>query len=109
MNSYSKGILTEYIVCLYLLFKFYKIKIHRYRNVFGEIDIIAKHGKTYVFVEVKYRNNIKDMSYLVTERQRKRIIRTAEMYAADNKINSFRFDVILVHRFKIRHFKNTFF
>lgn len=55
--SYFKGILAEKLVIIFLLFKGYKILKWRYRNIFGEIDIIAQKSQLIVAIEVKYRKN----------------------------------------------------
>ncbi|RZK74364.1 MAG: hypothetical protein EOO85_15395 [Pedobacter sp.] len=49
--------------------KLYKIIYNRYRNRFGEIDIIALKNKTLIFVEVKGRKNHNDNNELVTRKQ----------------------------------------
>ena len=45
----------ENVAARYLRNQGYKIIIRNYRNDVGEIDIIARDGKTLVFVEVKTR------------------------------------------------------
>lgn len=48
----------EDIACAFLENKGYKIIVRNYRfGVSGEIDIVAKDGATWVFVEVKTRKN----------------------------------------------------
>ncbi|RMD50459.1 DUF91 domain-containing protein [Candidatus Parcubacteria bacterium] len=52
----------------------YKILIRNYRTVFGEVDIVAKDGDEFVFVEVKARHSDK-FGYpeeAVTERKKKK-------------------------------------
>ncbi|MGP1569527.1 MAG: YraN family protein, partial [Eubacteriales bacterium] len=55
MNLGKKG---EEIACKYLESKNYRVLERNYRLSFGEIDLIATHGKTVVFVEVKTRMNM---------------------------------------------------
>jgi len=47
------GALGERIACEYLVKKGYNIVGQNWRITFGEIDIIARNGKTIHFVEVK--------------------------------------------------------
>ena len=56
-NNYIVGKVGEKLASDYLKKKGYKILELNYINNIGEIDIIAKHKSTYVFVEVKYREN----------------------------------------------------
>lgn len=49
----------EAVVYNYLKNKGYKILEINYKNVIGEIDIIALHNSTYVFIEVKTRSSLK--------------------------------------------------
>ena len=75
----------------------YKILSTNYQCKLGEIDIIAKHKSTVIFVEVKYRknDNFGSAASHVTPAKQRRIRLTAELYLKENRINSAcRFDVI---------------
>jgi len=78
----------------------------------GEIDIVAKRGKTLVFVEVKRRRNQDDGLAALTHNQQRRISRGAEhflkTYDGRHPLTC-RFDVIIVvpWRWPI-HIKNAF-
>ncbi|WP_448384806.1 YraN family protein, partial [Fervidobacterium sp.] len=50
MNNWKEA---EELAVQFLKRNGYKIVERNYRTPFGEIDIIAKLGKTYMFVEVK--------------------------------------------------------
>ena len=52
-----KGDIGENIACKYLIKNHYKILERNFKNSIGEIDIIARHKKEIVFVEVKSRTN----------------------------------------------------
>lgn len=96
-NTYKFGLFAEMIAKIYLQIQFYKIIAMRYRNNFGEIDIIAKIDKTIVFVEVKARK--KDQYEILTVNQRKRIKNAASMFIAHNsKYQNYdlRFDLIMI-------------
>lgn len=49
------AVLGENAACEYLVKKGYKILERNFRKGYGEIDIIALHNRTLVFVEVKTR------------------------------------------------------
>ncbi|MDD5604897.1 MAG: YraN family protein [Dehalococcoidales bacterium] len=53
MTSKETGALAEKIAAKYLSRKGYCILHTNYRNSIGEIDIVAMHGSTLVFVEVR--------------------------------------------------------
>ena len=56
-RTYQKGKFAEFWVALILQFKGYKILKKRYRNYFGEIDIIAKKSNIIIAVEVWIRTD----------------------------------------------------
>lgn len=56
MNKYKKGLFGESLACEFLKSKGYKIIERNFRIRGGEIDVIAKDGKTLVYVEVKTRS-----------------------------------------------------
>ncbi|MDD2251529.1 MAG: YraN family protein [Dehalococcoidales bacterium] len=53
MTSKQTGDIAEKIAAHYLSKKGYRILQTNYRNSIGEIDIVARHGHTLVFVEVR--------------------------------------------------------
>ncbi len=53
MNSFKLGIFAEYIVLFLYKICFYQILHRRYKTYVGEIDLIAKRGKSLIFIEVK--------------------------------------------------------
>ncbi len=79
-----------------------KILVYNYRYRRGEIDIIAKDGEYYVFVEVKARRSESHGTPLdaVDTRKQRIIRRTAESYLYTNHIYDAycRFDVIGISR-----------
>ncbi len=95
----------------------YKILERNYRTKCGEVDIIARDGKTLVFIEVKTRTNV---SYgcpqlAVTQFKQKQISKAALVYVAANKLSDSpaRFDVIAIsladdEKAEIDHIKNAF-
>ncbi len=80
--------------------KGYKILETNYRRPAGEIDLIARDGKTLVFCEVKSRRSRAFGSALesVTPSKIKRIRKTADDYIRRHGLNDIdcRFDVVTV-------------
>lgn len=99
MRRYNKNIgdFGENIAAEYLIGKGYEILEKNYHTAVGEIDIIARSGKTVVFVEVKTRSSVKcgRPSEAVDFRKRKHMAEAANIYCVENMISEeVRFDVI---------------
>lgn len=106
----------EQIAADFLANKDYKIIERNYRWSRGEIDIIAEHDDTLVFVEVKTAatSTFGDPEAWVDERKQRRIGQVAEGYLLEHEIDDMdcRFDVIAIRKFgngyDVRHIENAF-
>lgn len=112
-NKRKLGARVEQAVKEYLLQHGFEILEMNYRCKQGEIDIIARDGTYYVFIEVKYRNTVKYgmPQEAVGSRKQKRICKAAQYYLYSHKLSEFtpvRFDVAGVLEDKITYFKNAF-
>ena len=67
-------------MALYLRLLGHRILAQRYRTRSGEIDLIARRGRTLVFVEVKLRATQNSAIDPVTARSEERIVRTGEVF-----------------------------
>ena len=93
----------------------YKIIERNFRCKQGEIDIIAKDGEEYVFVEVKTRSNLcfGKPREAVDEYKKNHICKTVKYYIHKNNIENeyMRFDVIEIYisknKYKLSHLKNV--
>ncbi|HZE21021.1 MAG TPA: YraN family protein [Desulfobaccales bacterium] len=78
----------------------YKILERNYLTPLGEIDLIARQGKTLVFVEVKTRKSTRFGSPQegVSLGKQKRLRRLVDYYLKDKRLSaaSVRFDVVAV-------------
>ena len=96
----SLGKYGEDFTCRFLKAKGYKIIERNYRSLWGEIDIIAKHKDTLVFIEVKTRSSDRfgPPESSVTRTKQNRIRRIAEAYIKTGKYRNlcFRFDVVSI-------------
>ncbi|HXK53347.1 MAG TPA: YraN family protein [Hyphomicrobiales bacterium] len=75
------GARAEMMAAWLLRAKGYRILARRYRNRAGEIDLIARRGSHFAFVEVKARAAFQ--GEVLTARQRARIARAAQGWLAD--------------------------
>jgi putative endonuclease len=91
----------EDLACGELERRGYAILARRYRQASGEIDIIARDGRTMVFVEVKAREgrSFGEAAEAVTWHKRRQITRLAVDYLARQRITDCpcRFDVVAIH------------
>ncbi|PLX72604.1 MAG: YraN family protein [Desulfuromonas sp.] len=93
-----------------------KILARNYTAPTGEIDIIARHKKSLLFVEVKTRTGLQfgQPAEAVGPTKQRQIIRTAQWYLQQESTNKLQpqFDVISVlvdgDAVKIEHFPNAF-
>lgn len=94
----------------YLRFKGYRIVDRRVRTPRGEIDLVARRGRTIVFVEVKTRTHKADLDTAIDERRLARVAAAAELLAPryGRTASDFRIDVILVAPGSLpRHIENA--
>lgn len=97
---------------LYLQAKGYKILATRYRTPVGEIDIVARHRGTLVFVEVKRRKDLDEALRSLTPQQQARIVRAAHAWLGIHELplsTDCRFDMIVFSAYLVpHHMKNAF-
>lgn len=79
-KAHLTGRLAELAVIIMLKMQFYKILVHRHRNHFGEIDIIALRNKTIFFIEVKARSDDRILLESLRHKQIKRIKNAASYF-----------------------------
>ena len=118
MNSINKkelGNIGEEIICQYLKKIGYQIVERNFTCRQGEIDIIAKDKKEYVFMEVKTRSSLCYGRPIeaVNSYKQKHIYKSTKYYMHVNSMENvfIRFDVIEVlalDTVMIRHIKNAF-
>ncbi len=112
-QSERHGRRAERIAAWYLRAKLYRIIARRWRTPVGEIDLVAKRGRTLAFIEVKTRATDEAAVEAITMAARVRIARAAQVwltrYPAAAATLSLRFDVIVVARARWpRHIRSAF-
>lgn len=113
VNKRQTGTSYEIKAEEYLIQKGYKILERNFRNRSGEIDIIAKDGEYFCFIEVKYRttNDFGSPLEAVDYRKQNQIRKVAMYYLMKNKLSEWtpcRFDVIGFEGEKMTHIENAF-
>lgn len=110
MNNRAIGNIYEEKATQILRNSGYEILERNYRNKFGEIDIVAKNGEIIVFVEVKYRRNLKYGNGLeaIDKNKSKKIYKAAQFYILKNRIDDMciRFDAITFLGERVKWEKN---
>jgi putative endonuclease len=96
-RAYLKGKRGEWVSALYLRLKGYEILEKRFKTPMGEIDLLARKGKTIVAIEVKTRDTWAQAAMALTLFQKKRIEKALLFYLAGKTSSlDLRFDVILI-------------
>ncbi len=95
----SLGLTAETRAAWVLRLKLHVVLAHRFRCSSGEIDLVARRGRTLVFVEVKARDTLEAAIEAVTPRARARILAAADIFVARHPaLADFdrRFDIVAV-------------
>jgi putative endonuclease len=69
---------AETLACWYLRLKGWRILARRARVPGGEVDIVARRGRTLAFVEVKARGNEDAAAYALDDWRLRRVVVAAE-------------------------------
>jgi putative endonuclease len=111
IDSYKRGLLTEWMARIFLKFKFYQILYIRYKTPLGEIDIICRKNNTIIFCEVKYRKSLFQDESVVQNKQIYRIKNAASFFLARNVVynsHDMRFDLLIINNnLSITHHRNV--
>lgn len=97
--AHASGLRAEMLASLLLRFKLYRILARRLKTKAGEIDLVARRGRTLVFVEVKTRQDPEIAAGSIAPHQQSRLARAASLFVARNpqwQDFDIRFDVVLV-------------
>jgi putative endonuclease len=110
--AFRAGLSAESGAALLLLCKGYRIVARRWKTPVGEIDLIARRGRSLVFIEVKTRQRLDDAAESLSEGQRRRIVAAAHAWLGRHPTDAtadIRFDVILMApRHWPRHIQSAF-
>jgi putative endonuclease len=113
-QAFRRGHVAETAAAWLLRCKGYRIVARRARTPLGEIDIIARRGRTTAFVEVKERPSPDVALEAVTPRQARRLVGAARYWVAAQPPGrtdkaDWRFDIVIVTPYLLpRHLPNAF-
>jgi putative endonuclease len=111
-QAYRRGLLAETSAAWLLRLKGYRILARRVRTPMGEIDLVARRGRTLAFVEVKARPTDGEAMEAVTARQARRLVGAARYWMTAQRRHAdgdCRFDIVLVNPYLLpRHLPNAF-
>jgi putative endonuclease len=110
MRAETWGRRGESIAAWWLRIKGWHIVAQRVKTARGEVDLIARRGKTLAFIEVKTRKNTAELALAIDEYRLRRVAAAAELlypkYARGSE--NARIDVILVAPWRIpQHLVNV--
>lgn len=106
----QRGRGAETLACWYLRLKGWRILARRARVPGGEVDIVARRGRTVAFVEVKARNTSEAAEFALDRYRLRRVAvaaeRLAERFARDG--DDIRIDALFVVPGRLpRHLPNV--
>lgn len=76
------GRIAETVAALHLTLSGYRVLARRFRTPKGEIDLVARRGRTLVFVEVKARAELDDALAALTPLSFARVAAAADIFRA---------------------------
>lgn len=101
-----RGRMAETLAAALLTLKGYRILARRFRAGPGEIDLVARRGRTLAIVEVKARKTLDAAREAITPQSRRRIERAADVFLAQRQRYAgfdLRYDAIFIAGFSVRH------
>ena len=113
-NAFRRGHRAETAAAWLLRCKGYRIVARRVGTPRGEIDLIARRGRTTAFIEVKERPSRDVALEAVSPRQARRIVAAARWWLAAQPSRTtadadWRFDIVVVTPYLLpRHLPNAF-
>lgn len=113
MNTRRIGSEYEKKAVEYMLQNGMQVLETNYRCKQGEIDIIGKEDDYLLFVEVKFRKNVRSgyPAEAVTPAKQNRIIQTARYYLYSHNLSEYtkmRFDVAAILGEELKYIRNAF-
>ncbi|MBO6543182.1 MAG: YraN family protein [Alphaproteobacteria bacterium] len=108
-EAYQTGLWAERLALCLLMLKMYSILGTRVKTAAGEVDILARRGRTLIIVEVKARRSKAAAAEALRPRQQVRLARAAEILLARTQTaRTVRFDVVEITPYTFpRHRKDA--
>lgn len=109
--AHRLGLRAEMLAAMLLRLKGYRILAQRLKTPAGEIDMVARRGRSLAIVEVKARGEPGHAAEALQARQLRRLERAAAHFLGRNPALAdldLRFDVVLVVPFRLpRHLRDA--
>lgn len=110
MRAESQGRRAERLAAMWLRLSGWRILARRVKTPRGEIDIVAKRGRTTAFIEVKWRSSAAGLEQSIDEYRLRRVAAAAEAvgHRFGNPGDMMRIDVLLLAPWRLpRHIVNA--
>jgi putative endonuclease len=78
----ARGRRGEVLAAWYLRLQGWRIVAQRVKTPRGEVDLVARRGRTLAFIEVKWRNSAAELDHAIDEYRLRRVAAAAEALAA---------------------------
>lgn len=78
----ARGRKAERRAAWWLRFHGWRILGERLRVRGGEVDLVARRGRTLAFIEVKWRDRLEELDFAIDEYRLRRVAAAAEMLSA---------------------------
>ncbi|MGE8133731.1 YraN family protein [Novosphingobium subterraneum] len=94
----QQGRRSEWLAAWWLRLQGWRILAQRVKLKSGEVDLIARRGRTVAFIEVKWRKDARQLGAAIDAHRLRRVARAAEMLAGKyaRPGDDVRIDVILM-------------
>jgi putative endonuclease len=79
-TGHKTGLWAETLAALALMLKGYLIIARRHKTPLGEIDLVARRGRTLAFIEVKWRGDRDTAAEAIHAKNRDRVRNAAALY-----------------------------
>lgn len=106
----ARGRRGESLAAWYLRLTGWRVLARRVKTPRGEIDLVARRGRTVCFFEVKWRAAAADLDLAIDERRLKRVVAAAEAVLPRfaRSTDNVRIDVLLLAPWRLpRHIVNA--
>lgn len=110
-STFQKGREYERLARNYLVQRDFQMIESNFRCRQGEIDIIARRGKEYHFIEVKGQHRDWQAELKINSKKQRRIWNASMYYVQKNKLlgkYSFHYDVMIVTSQTVKYYENAF-
>lgn len=97
---------AETLAAIFLQLKGYRILARRYKTPVGELDLVAKRGRTIAFIEVKGRKDRSSAAESIHGQNQARVVRAAQWWLQRHGQyieHEVRFDVCLIAWYRLPH------